>query len=79
MKKILLAATIAAASLPARADDGPMTPDQMQTYIGILFQDRASAQLQIDRLKLQIEDLKRASDARAAEVDAYWKRWTGIK
>lgn len=78
MPRLIFAFLLLVAS-SAFADDQPMTPEQMSSYIGILFKDRVDKQLEIDRLKIQIEDLKRASDARAAEVDAYWKRWTGIK
>ncbi len=81
---LLIAALLA--PIAARADDPPMTPQQMETYLGVLFGDRASQQLQIDRLRLQVEDLRREEDemrraaaAHDAAVDRYWREYTGLR
>lgn len=69
-------------AITAMAQDQSMTPQQQQDYIGILFSDRVQQLIAIDKLKIQVEDLKRqlaAEQAHQAAVDKYWKDWVGDK
>lgn len=71
----------------ARAQDQqPLTPSQSQSYIAILLGDRIAYIKQIDDLRLQLEDQRRAAAAREqvmaahdAAVDDYWRRYVGLK
>lgn len=80
--KVLLAALILVPSLAmAQEPESPMTPQQSQDYIGILFSDRIQQLIVSDKLKIQVEELKRQLDRAKIhdeQVDLYWKKYTGL-
>ena len=76
MRAISLALIIIA--FPRLATAQELTPAQLSAYVAILKQDRAASAEQIDLLRLAIQEQRKAFAEHEAEVDAYWKRYTGL-
>jgi hypothetical protein len=76
--RLLIAAALMIAAL-ATATAQPVDPQQLADYIAMLLNDRAQQMHQLDALRLQLEQQKRACADHDAAVDAYWRAYTGLK